>query len=213
MAVLQLRILAPLLVVLLAGCAAMDAGVQDDPDVDAQERERLFEERRAALEQVETWRATGRAGITTPRERVSLSLDWREAPEGYRIDLRGPMGSGSVRLEEGPESVTLRHADGRTDRAADAGELLRRFAGLDLPVEVLRWWLRGLPAPGPEPEVLELDSAGRITLLEQAGWRVEYDGWQSDATTALPASLTLEGGDIAVRAVISEWEHDVGPGI
>ncbi len=204
MSVLRLVLIG--LVLGLAGCAAV-------PEPDTDRREAAFEERRAALETMTNWRASGRAGITTPDESVALSMEWSQVDDAYRLDMRGPMGAGSFRLQGDDQGVILRTSDGGTETAADAAELLRRYTGLDLPVEVLPWWLRGLPAPGPEVVAMELDEQGRVQRLEQAGWEVTYDGYDArGGAVDLPVRLDLQGPGISLRAHIRSWETD-GPEI
>ena len=62
------------------------------------------------------------------------------------------------------------------DRARIPILLLEQTLGLRLPVTGLRYWVRGLPAPGPTA-LLQTDAAGRLTRLEQNGWVIEYPSY------------------------------------
>lgn len=192
-----------LVLLLLGGCAA----VQEEVDTEA--RRGAYEEHRERVTALTHWRATGRAAITTPEDSVSLSLDWRQADDAYRVDLRAPFGAGNVRLQGDDQGVVLRTSEGTRERADDAGSLLQRHTGLDLPVDVLPWWLRGLPAPGPEVTALELDGQGRVQRMEQAGWVIEYDGYDArGGPVALPVRLSMEGPGVRLRAHVRSWEVD-----
>ncbi|MFV8834666.1 lipoprotein insertase outer membrane protein LolB [Aquisalimonas sp.] len=193
------RLVIPLTTVVIAGCAAV-------PERDHDAREALLEERTERLEAVSVWQASGRAGITTPDDRASLSMDWRQAGEAYRLDLRAPMGAGSFRLQGDDQGVVLQTSDGVTDSAADPSELLFRYTGFDLPVAVLPWWLRGVPAPGMDVASMELDRHGRIERMEQAGWTIEYTAYDTVGSLDLPVRLSLEGEGVSLRAHIRDWD-------
>jgi outer membrane biogenesis lipoprotein LolB len=47
--------------------------------------------------------------------------------------------------------------------------------GVRLPVNGLRYWVRGLPEPGSTPG--QTDADGRLTRLEQNGWVIEYPAY------------------------------------
>lgn len=186
----------------LVGCASVPEPGEDD-------RQAAFEERRALLETLTTWRASGRAAITTPEESVTLSMEWSQIDDAYRLDMRAPMGAGSFRLQGDDQGVILRTSEGDTETAGDAGELLSRYTGLDLPVDVLPWWLRGLPAPEPAVDALELDAKGRVERMEQAGWEVTYDGYDArGGPVDLPVRLRFEGPGVTLRAHLRSWETD-----
>lgn len=196
-------LVAGLVLALLAGCAGFQ---EDRPERTPDEREAAFDERREPLAELTHWRAVGRAAVRNSQESVTVSLDWRQADAAYRLNLRGPLASGSLRLQGDDSGVVLRTSDGAERVADDARALLARELGLDLPVTALRWWLRGLPAPGLDEPTMELDRRGRITAMEQSGWQVTYDSYTEQGGLQLPASLEIEGEGVGVRASIRSWD-------
>jgi len=74
-------------------------------------------------------------------------------------------------------------------------------------VSGMHYWVRGLAAPDGAAQV-QRDAAGLMTRLEQSGWVINYDRYQSVAGLSLPGKLRLERDDIAVRLVIDEWLLD-----
>jgi len=186
------------LAIALAGCAVR-------PPEGAPEA--LFDQRVARLQSVTDWQAIGRVAINTPEDSVTVAMEWRQAADAWRLDLRGPMGSGSVRLQGNADGVTLREADGTTAVADDPRDLLLRHTGYDLPVDVLRDWLRGMPAEGV-PVELELDDHGRPTEILQMGWKIRYTNWSRVNGVELPARFSLDAPGINVRGSLRSWELD-----
>ena len=192
-------------VLLLLILAAVLAGCATQPPPPDRPAEELFAERVEALGAMQRWQTTGRMAINTPSENVTVSLDWRETGEAWRLDMRGPFGSGAVQLQGNAQGVTLRTADGREDFAMDAGELLYHYTGYQLPMHVLRDWVRGLPAADQEHD-LDLDEFGRPQTLEQLGWSIRYTGWTEANGVQVPSRMTLDGPDINLRASLRSWE-------
>ncbi len=184
------------LVLLLAACAARPP-VTDSP-------ERLFEQRLARLAALEGWEASGRIGLRTPEESVALSMDWVQEGGDWRLNLRGPLAAGSMRLQGGPGEVSLRTSEGVRDTGPDARTLLVRHTGHDFPADVLRDWLMGIPSPDYDAD-LDLDAYGRPERIRQLGWDVEYQAYRGIGQLDMPMRMDLHGPGLRVRVVVSEW--------
>jgi outer membrane lipoprotein LolB len=153
------------------------------------------------------WRLRGRAAIRVPDESGTVSVDWRQAGERYRLDMRGTLGAGAMRLEGRPGRVVLRRGNGDRLTADSAQRLLRETTGFDLPVERLVWWLRGQPVPELKGSVT-LDDEQRPATIEQDGWQVTYDRWREAGRYQLPGRLSVKRDGVRVRIAVSQW--DVG---
>jgi outer membrane lipoprotein LolB len=152
----------------------------------------------------ETWSLTGRAAVRTPEQAGTVSVHWRHDDAGYRIDLRAPLGAGALRLVGDDQGVLLRTAGGEQYRADSARALLQAAAGYDLPVDYLRWWLRGQPVPGLPGEVIT-DAEGRAAVLRQDGWRVLLSDYREVAGYHLPHRVSAEKEPVSARIAIREW--------
>ncbi|MCP1672950.1 outer membrane lipoprotein LolB [Natronocella acetinitrilica] len=187
-----------LAVALLAACAARPPITDETPEA-------LFQQRLAMLEELRGWEAQGRIGLRTQDDNVALSLDWFEQGEdNWRLNLRGPLASGSLRLEGDGDGVTLRTSDGVRDSADAAQALLNRHTGYDFPVDILRDWLVGRPSRDHDAEV-ELDEIGRPESIRQAGWQVDYSAYRGMDLLDMPTRMDVSGPGLRVRIVISEW--------
>jgi len=134
----------------------------------------------------------------------SGSFDWVQDGATSRLDLRGPLGAGAVRLVVTPGTLSLADGSGRELDADVARADLQARLGADLPWEHLRYWLLGVPSPGVEATVLDQEAAP-WRLIEQAGWRLAYDSFDVVGGLNLPKRLTAQRGDLRVRVIVDTW--------
>ena len=163
-----------------------------------------WELRRAALASLQDWSLVGNMGVLTEQQGWHASFQWSQEGQRYRIDLIGPFGQGQVRIEGDGQGVRVRTAAGQVLTAADPEQLLEDAVGVRIPVDGLRYWVRGLPDPHRR-SVLADDGLGRLTRLEQGGWVVEYPRYMPVAALELPAQIRARKGDLNVKIVIQQW--------
>ena len=178
-----------LLALLLAGCAALPPTTPHAP--------------RDAAE-LENWAFNGRVSLTRGETGWHAGLTWREHSGAFDLRVAGPLGQGAFELSGDDAGVMLVDADRRTFTARDSDALLRHVTGWEMPVSGMHYWVRGLAVPGVEAQ-LERDASGRVSLLDQSGWAISYDRYQTVAGLILPGRLRMERDDITVRLVIDEW--------
>ena len=159
----------------------------------------------AAVERLRDWALAGRAAINTASDSGTVSVDWRQRGEQYELQLRAPWGAGTVELAGDAERVRLRTSEGIEDSASQPRELLRRHTGLDLPVQALRYWLRGVPEPG-SPAQSQVDERGLLSELRQNGWHIQYRRYADIEGLALPTTVFMRGDGLELRVVVQRWE-------
>jgi len=164
----------------------------------------------AALAPVSSWDLRGRLAVRTDSRGGQAALSWQRTSDHQSIRLNGPFGSGAVRVTQGPGGARLEDAENRVYEASTAEQLVTLYTGWQLPLANLDWWLRGLPVPD-RPGTRELDDAGRLRILRQQGWTVEYESYMRIEDLDLPNRLTLtrapEDGmpGLQARFVIERW--------
>lgn len=132
----------------------------------------------------------------------SGGIAWRHGARGDEMLLTSPLGQGIARLVRTGDEVVLTTQDGREFRAMDAESLTEQVLGFRVPLLGLADWVRGRAAPAPAPVLRELDAAGRLALLEQSGWRIEYLEYRG----GLPFRLRLTYPGLELRLAVSEWK-------
>lgn len=150
------------------------------------------------------WRLTGRAGVRAADAGATLNVRWRQTAAGYRLDLSGPFGAGAVRLTSDGDGALLETADGERYRAASAEALLKAATGFTLPVDYLRWWVRGLPVPNLGGTVV-VDADGRCARVEQAGWVVRCSDYREVGGFALPGRVSVQRDALRMRLAVGAW--------
>jgi len=157
---------------------------------------------------LEYFQISGKIGIRAPRESGSANLFWQQSQDYFDIRLSGPLGRGAARLLGNPEQARLEAAGEISEGPAQT--LLSERLNLELPLDALHWWLRGLPAPGKNLQ-LQLDTHNRLAQLNQQGWQIDYPSYQFEQGYWLPERLKIRGHNLLVTLVIKQWDLAPSP--
>ena len=160
--------------------------------------------RQRILRGLQHWSLSGRIGVTDGKDAWHASLYWTQRGQAYTIDLIGPLGQGRLNIQGDAQGVIVRTADGQLLNAAAPEQLLEQTIGMRIPVEGLRYWVRGLPDPN-RPSQLAGDEEGRLVRLEQDGWIIDYSRYTQVQALDLPDRIRARKGELQVRLVITEW--------
>jgi len=155
---------------------------------------------RAPGERVE-FELTARFAARYGNEAATGQLAWRHDAARDEVLISSPLGQGLARVTRRESGATLETADERRYAAADAEALTEQVLGFRLPLRGLADWVRARPA-ADSPARTEYDGEGRLALLEQQGWRVEYQAYAAGR----PARMRLQYPGLELRIAISEWK-------
>jgi outer membrane lipoprotein LolB len=200
---------------ILVGCASIPS--QRPPVADP---ELTWQTRQLELRPLKSWEIRGRLAMRTAEEGWQASLRWVRKQEQHNIDLMGPLGRGHLRLTQDRHGAELRDADRQTYRDSSVQQLLWRATGWNVPLEGLNYWVLGLPVPDA-PWTRDLDEWGRLKVLQQQGWEIEFLQYTRHGAHELPSKLFIKRqlspsedivGDsddaettLEVRLVIDRW--------
>ncbi len=186
-------LLAAAWLVLAAGCATVDPASMAS---------------RTGRDAIDAFRIEGRIAVRHNGESFSAGIDWRHDAQSDEIVISGPLGQGLARLTAGGGTALLETADKKRFMAADIDGLSEQVFGIRLPVSGLARWVLGRTTFGG---AAQLDEAGRLASLAEAGWVIEYLRYESESRHALPELLLArrggEGGGegVEVRLKIDNW--------
>jgi len=161
-------------------------------------------ERQTDLSNINSWRISGKIAVQSAKDSGSASVNWIQNRGQYSISLLGPLGSHGLKLTGGPGHVTLQTSDGKSYNANSPEQLLAERWGFHLPVSNMRYWVRGMPVPGPSAKT-HFDDYGRLTDLVQQGWHVEYQSYTKIARVDLPERISITSPSLKVKIVIYQW--------
>jgi len=161
---------------------------------------------RALLASIPDWRAQGRVAVRSAAGGFNASFDWHESGERGELGVRGPFGAGAARISRTAELIRIESGQGPTLEVPwpfDTLEpALTARLGFPLPIEPLRYWVLGVPAPGLSSE------AGQEGEFRQAGWTVSLAGFGpvNGAPGPLPSRLVLTRQSTRIRVIIDSWQ-------
>ena len=184
----------------LTGCKTAPLKPVSGPGADAP-----WDEQRAALASLDRYSLSGRVAVAANGQGFSASLRYQRQPRRSDLSLDGPLGIGGMRVAIEGDDLRIATSRGeQLDGAAARAELERRL-GFVLPLDELRWWLLGVPAPGAA-ELNQDAVSGEIHDFTQHGWRVSIVTRAPGLGFALPQRLTAEREGARMKLLVERWQ-------
>lgn len=146
----------------------------------------------------------GRIAVQFGGESSSGQLAWRHGRADDEILISSPLGQGVAKIVRQDGAVTLTTAEAREYRAQDAEQLTEQVLGYRLPLAGLADWVRGRPSPEGPSALAEYDLDGRLAVLQQGPWRIEYLAY--DEALRLPSRMRLVHPGVELRLAVSSWK-------
>lgn len=156
------------------------------------------------LRAIDGFTLAGRVAVVAGDEGFSAGLRWQQRGESAAIVLEGPFGVGALAIDV--EGEALRVTTGRGDRyqGEAARAALEQQLGFELPLDALRYWVRGLPFSTGAEQSLD-PAAPRLLQLREQGWQIDYVEYQAVPFEYQPRRLVARKGNARVRLMIERW--------
>lgn len=171
-----------------------------------------WSQREAVLLALDQWHLVGKIAVRQDGQSESAVINhWTQDNSAYQLQLSSAfMGLGTVRLEGDTDYLMIQTSNGDRYVSDDPETLVLNVTGWQLPLDVLPYWVRGVPAPTAEAE-LGFAPEGELKMLVQSGWEVHFQRYSLPAggDIALPTLITASNGDARVRLAINDWQ--LGP--
>lgn len=193
----SLRALAAAALLLAAGCATRPDTASPGTGWDAYREHAIS---------VTHWDLSAKVALRWRGGAENASLSWSQRDGRSEVDLSGPFGAGAVRIVHENSSLQVVRGGERRIYDSSTPETLAAATGWPIPVDALRFWLRGLPDPAQPLQELKLDD-GRAREIHQGGWVISYAVYTAAGAGTLPGRLTLTraADDIRLRLVNGQW--------
>jgi len=195
-----------LLVFVLSGCAIIRKPPEAEPGVvDAS----AWQNHRLALENFDVWALQGRVA-TGQLLGWTGNLSWRQNVEHFDVRLSGPLGAGGFHAEGTLDDGVVIQTKDRRLVSNDPDALVEKTLGWTFPLEPLRYWARGLPAPG-QYQSISVDGKGHLISLDQQGWELSFPAYTTpQGAPDLPKRIVLDNGETRIRLVVDRWFDNNG---
>jgi len=191
-------------VLLFSGCTTLSPLAPEPPSGRIAQ---LWQQHVQSVRAQTDWTLSARIAAHSEDDGWSGKLHWQQGKDAYQLRFNAPFGQGGLQLDGRPQYVEMRTSDGQTMVAADAETLLFQQLGWRLPLNSLRYWVRGVPVPASKAApLLAFDEEGRLARLQQFHWQIEYPAYRQVDGLMLPRKVYLENGELSVRLVIDRWE-------
>lgn len=149
----------------------------------------------------------GRISVKHLDTRQTAGLRWVHNSHTDEILLLNPLGQTAARVFSDTHldthQATLDDGD-KHYQNVDAESLMEEVLGWHLPLSDLHLWVLGLPAVDATARI-ERDGKGRVSVLHQDDWEVNYLEYADDKADALPKRMKLNYQDLQVTLLIDEW--------
>lgn len=189
----------------LAGCATPESlrFAIEDPLVRS-----AWSSHEKNINAIERWRISGRFGASTETDAWSGSLSWQQHNEEYSIQLSGPLNQGAIALNGNNDYSLLKLDDNQSYINSDAEKLLQLHTGMQLPINGLKYWIKGIPSPQKISRNAALDENGHLLTLREGHWQIDFKGYKTYNGISLPVKIFLQHDHVSVRLVVDNWQID-----
>lgn len=188
---------ATLSLALLGGCASQPSSNTHINDWNNYQR---------TVAQQQFWQLSAKVGVRSPSENGSAYLNWQQQQDQFDIHISGPLGQGSVRIRGNEQNASLEQAGQATRTASNADDLLSQALGWQAPLSELKFWLRGIPAPGLNHSTLSYTEQGALASMSQSGWQLQYSRHQSYGPYLLPGKISAQRDTLKLTVIIKDWQ-------
>ena len=194
------RFLLAIFVALLAACAGP---AKKPPEITPHS----WAEHAAAVAALEAWTAQGKLALRTSQYVEAARMEWRQQGRHSTIQLSGPAGLNATLIEHDGRRLAISSGDEQHVWDVSSPDALARETGWELPLNALPHWLKGVPAPGSDIQLLELDEdEALLQHLRQNDWEVRYEDYGAFAPYTLPTRLRIQRGTTSARVIIRDWQ-------
>lgn len=161
-----------------------------------------------SLNQQHNWQINGKIGFKSPDKKQSAYLRWQQQQDHYQLNLTTIIGTSLLSLKGRNGEVEL-IADDQTYQDTDPARLIWRVTGWQLPVEQLRFWVKG---QHQNKDKVLLSEQGWVSQLTPKckncqDWVILYEHYKLVETTWLPHKVVLKNhknnSQLLIR--INEW--------
>lgn len=196
------------LVCLLANCTtteiAGEPSIETVPHTAPQWQQHLKQ-----LQKITHYQAHGQLGYISAKERFSTQFNWQYFDDhNYKLYLSSGLTRKTLTLQMTPNGLQISDDKGNMRTATNTYSLLKETIGMDFPIELFNYWLKGEPK-GTDTYTIR----GKDYLLTKfeynlngQTWQVNYGTYQHNQLPSLPENILIKGNDQTLKIRIDQWK-------
>jgi outer membrane lipoprotein LolB len=161
------------------------------------------------LKQQDNWLIKGKLGFKNPERKQSADFRWQQTQQQYQLNLNSIIGTSLLNMKGDEKGATLT-TDDKTYQNSDPSYLIWQVTGWQIPVEKLRFWIKGQHR---SKDKVKTSEQGWINQLQPIcdnckNWLINYDNYKLVNNVWLPHKVVLhnsvDNNQLLIR--INEWE-------
>lgn len=186
----------------ISGCATTSANISDINAKTKFSRDQIQNE----LLKLDSSKVTGVIGIIYNNQAESANYIYSQDGDKFNIKLYGPFGVGSVDIKGDSNKVSLENSKGQKVQANDIKSLMLEQLGWYVPVEGLKFWIKGIAVPNIAKEI-KLTNNNLIDTMKQNGWSISYKDYKLiNNKYPLPSKIRISRDNLTLKIVIKSWQ-------
>jgi outer membrane lipoprotein LolB len=162
-----------------------------------------------SLEQQQHWMIKGKLGFKSPEKKQSAYLRWQQAPQKYKLNLTSIIGTSLLNMQGDVEGVTL-ITDDKTYQDSDPSHLIWRVTGWQIPVEKLRFWIKGQHQKNDQVLTSEQGWVSQLRPMcaNCKNWLINYDNYKLVDDVWLPHKVVLHNdlNNSQLLIKVNQWD-------
>ncbi len=191
-----------LLLSLLSACAPL----QKQPDPTIQLTPPSWPAHQAEMASIDNWQLKGKLAYRNDADSGSAWFDWTQHGDNFNIYLSGPFGVGTVQINGNAQAITLSQPGEIDISSHSSNALTQRLFGWQLPVEQMRYWVRGIPARSLSARVIKtFNEEGLLDTLQEDGWQLNISRYQAGPRGSLPGKIKGNNDELAFTLLLKAW--------
>ena len=186
-----------LLLSIVSGCATNFKEYAGD------ENPRVLREK---LYQIENFQLTGKLGFRNAQEAFSIAInDWKQTADQYELQLSSTfLGLGAVTIAGSPSWIVIQESGEEPIQSEYPNEALTELLGMPLPVQRIRYWIRGVPAPQSASQETK-NEQGLVSNIIQDNWIIELDRYHDVNGLPLPGRIKINQDGTRITLAVTQW--------
>ncbi|WP_185967930.1 lipoprotein insertase outer membrane protein LolB [Thalassotalea sp. PS06] len=163
--------------------------------------------RQEQMQDIDKWLVKGKMAFMQGSERKSANIYWRHEPDTVKLNLTTFLGVNILNLNSIDDGYELK-IDGKRYTGPNLQALLAGISGIELPVEDLTFWIKGIKAQPQDALFFNSENGLPARIQARRGnelWQIDYQAFEKVDEHYMPSKLTLKHGQLTIKLAISDW--------